>query len=58
MNEPRKNPHAVILGRRGGRVGGLSKSKAKIAAVRRNGTLGGRPRKDKSLNPAAGKPAA
>ena len=37
----RKNPHAVALGRRGGRV----KSAAKIAAARNNGKKGGRPRK-------------
>jgi hypothetical protein len=32
-------------GRRGGKIGGLSKSPAKIAAVRENGLKGGRPRK-------------
>lgn len=36
-----KNPHAVALGRKGGKV----KSKAKTEAVRKNGKLGGRPRK-------------
>jgi len=36
-----KNPHAVALGRRGGRV----KSQAKAAAARANGVKGGRPRK-------------
>jgi hypothetical protein len=40
------NKHAVILGRRGGRVGGKSKSIAKIRAARRNGKLGGRPKKN------------
>lgn len=42
---PRKNPHAVALGRRGGRVGGKSTSPAKIAAARVNGRKGGRPAK-------------
>jgi hypothetical protein len=36
-----KNRNAVALGRRGGKV----KSKAKTRAVRENGKLGGRPRK-------------
>jgi hypothetical protein len=36
---PRKNPHAVALGRRGGKVS----SPAKTAAVRKNAKLGGRP---------------
>jgi hypothetical protein len=39
---------AAMLGRMGGKVGGLSKSPAKVAAVRLNGLKGGRPRKDKS----------
>jgi hypothetical protein len=33
------------IGRKGGQIGGRSKSKAKIAAARRNAKLGGRPRK-------------
>jgi len=37
----RKDPHAIALGRRGGRVS----SDAKTAAARRNGKKGGRPRK-------------
>ena len=41
MNEPKKNKHAVTLGRRGGRV----KSDAKAQACRENGKKGGRPRK-------------
>ena len=36
-----KNPAAQQLGR----LGGLAKSKAKTAAVRENGKLGGRPTK-------------
>jgi len=36
----KKNPHAVVLGRRGGK----KSSPAKIAAARRNALLGGRPR--------------
>ena len=35
-----KNPHAVALGRKGGKV----KSAAKAKAVRENGKLGGRPK--------------
>ena len=38
---PRKNPHAVALGRRGGKVS----SPAKRKAVARNAKLGGRPPK-------------
>lgn len=37
----RKNPHAVALGRLGGRV----KSAAKTKAVQENGKKGGRPKK-------------
>ena len=40
-----KNPHAVELGKRGGKIGGRSCSKAKRAASRKNGALGGRPKK-------------
>lgn len=39
QKRPYKNKHAVKLGRRGG----LSKSKAKTLAARKNGALGGRP---------------
>ena len=42
MMDGKKNRHAVVLGRRGGRV----KSEAKAAAVRENGKKGGRPRKE------------
>jgi hypothetical protein len=35
---------AAILGRLGGRVGGQSKSLAKIRAARENGKRGGRPK--------------
>ncbi len=38
---PRKNPAAVALGRRGGKV----TSEAKAAAARKNGKRGGRPRR-------------
>ena len=41
MARKRKNPHAVALGRRGGRV----TSPAKLAANRRNAQLAGRPPK-------------
>jgi hypothetical protein len=39
--EPEKNAHAVILGRKGGKVS----SPAKTKAVRENGKKGGRPKK-------------
>lgn len=42
---PRKNPHAVALGRRGGKIGGKATTEAKAAAARENGKRGGRPRK-------------
>ena len=41
MNKPSKNPHAVALGKLGGKV----KSEKKSAAVRENGKKGGRPKK-------------
>ncbi len=37
----RKDPHAVALGRKGGKA----RTAAKIAAVQENGKLGGRPKK-------------
>ena len=40
-----KNQAAQSLGR----LGGLAKSKAKTAAVRENGKLGGRPKKPKRV---------
>ena len=40
---PRKNPHAVALGRRGGTIGGKATTAAKVAAARENGQHGGRP---------------
>ena len=39
---PMKNPHAVALGR----LGGKAKSRKKKRAVRANGKLGGRPKKE------------
>jgi len=36
-----KNPHAVALGKKGGKI----KSKAKSLAAKANGRLGGRPKK-------------
>ncbi len=36
---------AAHFGRQGGKIGGRSKSPAKLKAVRENGKLGGRPRK-------------
>jgi hypothetical protein len=34
------------IGRKGGKIGGRSRSEAKVAAARRNAKLGGRPRKE------------
>jgi hypothetical protein len=34
---------AAIMGRKGGKIGGLSRSPAKLATARANGKLGGRP---------------
>lgn len=44
-----KNPHAVALGRKGGKI----KSEAKTEAARANGKKGGRPKKitDPSTTP-------
>lgn len=41
MNESRKNPAAVALGR----LGGSKATDAQKSAARRNGKLGGRPKK-------------
>lgn len=43
--------NAVILGRKGGRVGGKSRSVEKSSAARRNGKLGGRPSGRKNKTP-------
>lgn len=43
---PRKNPHAVALGRLGGLVGGKASTPKKVRAARVNGRKGGRPRKE------------
>ena len=43
MSDEKKNPHAVALGRLGGKV----TSKAKTKAARLNGAKGGRPKKDR-----------
>jgi general stress protein YciG len=40
----RKNPHAVALGRKGGRANKGRTSEAKAAAARENGKKGGRPK--------------
>ncbi len=42
---PRKNPHAVALGRKGGLAGKGKTSPAKATAARENGKRGGRPSK-------------
>ena len=41
-----KNHHAVTLGKKGGQIGGRSRSPAKIGAAKANGTKGGRPKKE------------
>jgi hypothetical protein len=48
LNEDEKkilSEAARLMGRKGGKIGGSSKSEAKIRASRENGKLGGRPRK-------------
>jgi general stress protein YciG len=40
-----KNPHAVALGRKGGKANKGRTSDAKAAAARENGKKGGRPKK-------------
>ena len=47
MTNERKNPHAVALGK----LGGKSRNAAKIAAAKTNGRLGGRPKKNR-IEPA------
>ncbi len=42
-----KNKHAVALGKKGGKVGGLSKSPAKQAAARANGARAAKARAEK-----------
>jgi hypothetical protein len=44
-----RDPHAVALGKRGGKIGGRSKSVAKALAAKINGRLGGRPRRNWKL---------
>lgn len=46
-----RNPHAVALGRLGGRVGGKSRSAAKLRAQKENAAKGGRPKGAKDLRP-------
>ena len=41
-----KNHHAVALGKKGGKIGGRSRSAAKIATAKANGKKGGRPKKE------------
>ena len=46
MNDDKpKNKHAAALGKLGGKVGGKSKSTKKKWASKKNGLLGGRPKK-------------
>ncbi len=51
MNTAKKNPHAVALGRKGGKAGKGRTSEAKAAAARENGKRGGRPPKQESTPP-------
>ena len=46
--KPKKNKHAVTLGKKGGKIGGRSRSLAKSAAAKANGAKGGRPKKEAS----------
>lgn len=41
----KKNPHAVALGRKGGKIGGKSTSAAKLRACRRNANISARNRR-------------
>lgn len=43
----RKNPNAVALGKLGGAVGGKATGGKKARAARKNGKLGGRPKKER-----------
>lgn len=47
-NPHMKNHHAVTLGKKGGHIGGRSRSAAKIGAAKANGKKGGRPKKETS----------
>ncbi len=44
MTKSSKNPHAVALGRRGGKASAKVQTGAKRTAARENGKKGGRPR--------------
>ncbi len=44
MNDTKKNPHAVALGRLGGLAGAGVTTPKKARAAKRNGKLGGRPK--------------
>lgn len=50
MNESKKNPHAVALGSLGGKASSRVITKAKSEASRKNGKLGGRPKKVKNIH--------
>jgi general stress protein YciG len=45
MSPSPKNKAAAALGKKGGKIGGLSKSAAKTLAAQNNGKKGGRPKK-------------
>lgn len=49
-NKNSKNPHAVALGKLGGKIGGLARTSSKTMAARRNGVLGGRPKMHKNTS--------
>jgi hypothetical protein len=52
MTQRKKNPHAVALGRLGGRA----RTERKAQAVRKNGKRGGRPRKGPGNGREVGEP--
>jgi general stress protein YciG len=45
MSPSPKNRAAAALGKKGGKIGGLSRSAAKALAAQNNGKKGGRPKK-------------
>ena len=51
-----KNHHAVTLGKKGGKIGGRSRSPAKIGAARKNGAKGGRPKGGQQMKNKTPKP--
>jgi len=51
--KPRKNPHAVALGRKGGKARAASLTPEQLSAIgRKGGKLGGRPKGSSKKPPA------